>query len=299
MVGSRRSIALGSFLHSHELAAPIALESAGPFVERSDLRCVGAIENLAAVAPYLYQSDISKHAEMLGDGRLRKRERQHDVANGTLAGREVFQDVSSAWLSNGVEGVGGRRRTRHDVIIFPYWNMSSHENMAVMTLTQMFLEQLDNEVRRTRNAIERVPRGKDDWAPHPKSMPLMQLAGMVASMPSWIALIINTDELDLNPPGGKGQYQQPTAEGLIPALDKAAADGRAALSAKSDDFLVTTNWKLLVSGKTVVDAARYVFLADTFTHLAHHRGQLTVYLRLLDQQVPALYGPSADDPSFG
>ncbi len=168
-----------------------------------------------------------------------------------------------------------------------------------MTLTQFFIEQLDNEVRRTKRAIEGVPRGQDDWGPHPKSMPLMRLAGLVASMPSWVALIINQNELDLNPPAGKSQYQQPTADGLLQALDKAAADGRAALSKTTDEFLLKTNWKLLVSGKVVIDVARYVIMTDTFTHLAHHRGQLTVYLRLLEQKVPALYGPSADDPSFG
>ena len=168
-----------------------------------------------------------------------------------------------------------------------------------MTLTQLFLEQLDSELRRTRRAVEHVPKGHDDWAPHPKSMPLMRLAGLVASMPSWIALIINLNELDLNPPEGKSQYQQPSADGLLPALDKAAIDGRAALTGTTDDFLTGTNWRLLVSGKVVVDMPRHAFLADTFTHLAHHRGQLTVYLRLLGQTVPSMYGPSADDPSFG
>ena len=168
-----------------------------------------------------------------------------------------------------------------------------------MTLTQLFLEQLDTEVRRTRRVLENVPKGKDSWAPHSKSMPLMRLAGLVASMPSWIALIINRDELDLNPPGGKGVYQQPTGDELLQAVDKAAVDGRAALSGTTDEFLVNTNWKLLVSGNVVSDTPRYVFLADTFTHLAHHRGQLTVYLRLLEQKVPSTYGPSADDKSFG
>ncbi len=167
-----------------------------------------------------------------------------------------------------------------------------------MTLTQLFLDQLDREAPRVRGALENMPKGKDDWKPHAKSMPLLRLAGLVASMPSWIALIINKDELDLNPPAGKGQYQQPTVEGLLPALEKAVADGRAALSATKDDFLLTTNWKILVSGKKVYEASRQVVIADTFSHLAHHRGQLTVYLRLLDQKVPAIYGPSADDQNF-
>ena len=168
-----------------------------------------------------------------------------------------------------------------------------------MTLTRLFLEQLDSEVRRTRRVLENVPKGKDNWAPHPKSMPLMRLAGLVASMPSWIALIINRDELDLNPPGGKSVYQQPSGDQLLLAVDKAAMDGRAALNGTTDEVLVNTRWKLLVSGSVVSDTPRYVILAETFTHLAHHRGQLTVYLRLLEQKVASTYGPSADDQSFG
>ena len=167
-----------------------------------------------------------------------------------------------------------------------------------MTLTQMFLDQLEREAPRTRRALESVPKGKDDWKPHPRSMPLMRLAGLTASMPSWIALIVGKDELDLNPPAGKGTYQQPAADSLVQTLDKAVSDGRAALSGTTDAFLLNTSWKLLVGGKVVSEAPRHVVLVDTFNHLAHHRGQLTVYLRLLEQKVPAIYGPSADDPQF-
>jgi uncharacterized damage-inducible protein DinB len=167
-----------------------------------------------------------------------------------------------------------------------------------MTLTQMFLDQLNREAPRTRHALEQVPQGHDDWKPHAKSMPLLRLAGLVASMPSWVSLVINKDELELNPPPGQGQYQQPSAGSLVQALDKAVSDGRAALSGTTDNFLLTTNWKLLVGGKVVMEAPRHVVLVDTFNHLAHHRGQLTVYLRLLDQKVPAIYGPSADDQTF-
>jgi uncharacterized damage-inducible protein DinB len=167
-----------------------------------------------------------------------------------------------------------------------------------MKLTQMFLDQLDREAARTRNVVENVPKGKDDWTPHPKSMPLLRLAGLVATMPSWISLIIDKDELDLNPPEGKGQYQQPSAEGLVQRLDKAVSEGRASLTATTDDKLLNTSWRILVGGKVVNEAPRHIVIADTFSHLAHHRGQLTVYLRLLDQKVGATYGPSADDQRF-
>ena len=168
-----------------------------------------------------------------------------------------------------------------------------------MKLTQLFLDQLEREAVRTRHALENVPPGKDDWAPHPKSMPLLRLAGLVAAMPSWIALIINQEALELRPAAGQGQFQQPAADGLVAALDKAVQEGRAALAGTTDEYLLTTNWKLLVQGNVVMDQPRHVVLVDTFNHLAHHRGQLTVYLRLNDRPVPAIYGPSADDQHFG
>jgi uncharacterized damage-inducible protein DinB len=83
----------------------------------------------------------------------------------------------------------------------------------------------------------------------------------------------------------------------VAAMDKNVADARQVLEGTTDDHLMTT-WKLLVAGKVVSEDQRYVVLRDTFMHLAHHRGQLTVYLRLNDAPVPSIYGPSADDTSF-
>jgi uncharacterized damage-inducible protein DinB len=165
-------------------------------------------------------------------------------------------------------------------------------------LTELFLAELDREANRTRGALQQVPTGKDDWKPHPKSMPFARLAGLVASMPSWIPLIIDTPELDLNPPGGGRQYQQPATGSLVDTHDSMVANARQSLKNTTDDFLMTTNWKLLVAGNVVSDQPRHVVLRDTLNHLAHHRGQLTVYLRMLDQKVPAIYGPSADDQRF-
>jgi uncharacterized damage-inducible protein DinB len=112
-----------------------------------------------------------------------------------------------------------------------------------------------------------------------------------------VTLIIAQDELDLTPPGG-GQYQQPSTDKLVVALDQHVAKARESLLATTDDFLLTTNWRLRAGGQVVMDQPRHVVLRDTLNHLAHHRGQLTVYLRLLDQPVPAIYGPSADDQRF-
>ncbi len=166
-------------------------------------------------------------------------------------------------------------------------------------MTDWLLAQMDAEGPRTRRAIERVPEGRDDWKPHQKSMALGQLTTLVANMPSWIAMIVNQDSLDLNPPGGSAYRPQllRTPAERVKALDAAIADARKALAGTTDDHLMKP-WRLLVAGKVVNEEPRHVVLRDTLMHLAHHRGQLTVYLRLQDAPVPAIYGPSADDASF-
>ncbi len=165
-----------------------------------------------------------------------------------------------------------------------------------MQMTQLFLAELDREARRTRRTLENVPLGKDDWKPHPKSMPLGRLAGLVASMPSWVTLIVKQDQLELNPT--RSAPPQPTTDQLVSTLDKVVAEARDTLSNTNDDFLLTTNWRLLFNGNVVLDQPRHIVLRDTLNHLSHHRGQLTVYLRLNDQPVAAIYGPSADDQEF-
>jgi uncharacterized damage-inducible protein DinB len=168
-----------------------------------------------------------------------------------------------------------------------------------MQLTELFLAELDREAPRSRRALEQVPDGKYDWKPHEKSMTFGYLAELVATMPSWITMGIKQDALDLNPPGEKRERPSyRTRAALVDALDKAVADARAALSDTTDDHLMRP-WRLLVGGRVVWEAAqRHVMLRDTMNHLAHHRGQLTVYLRLLGAKVPALYGPSADEQTF-
>jgi uncharacterized damage-inducible protein DinB len=165
-----------------------------------------------------------------------------------------------------------------------------------MELTAHFLEELDREVDRSRRALEQVPTGKHDWKPHEKSMQFGYLANLVATMPTWIAMIIRQDELDIAPKGGPQQRPQAlnSSAEYIQALDKAAADAKAALKDTNDAFL-KTNWRLLAAGQTVLEMPRYAMIRDTVNHWAHHRGQMTVYLRLMGATVPALYGPSADD----
>lgn len=166
------------------------------------------------------------------------------------------------------------------------------------TLKDQFIAELEREAPRTRRALEQVPRGKDDWVPHPKSMPLGRLAGLVASMASWVSLIIDQDELDLTPPPGKGGYQPPKTEELVKVHDAHIVKARASLEKTTDTYLLTTNWRLKAGGHVVMEQPRHIVLRDTINHLAHHRGQLTVYLRMNERPVPAIYGPSADDKNF-
>jgi uncharacterized damage-inducible protein DinB len=172
---------------------------------------------------------------------------------------------------------------------------------ALMNLTELFSGELDREAKITRRALERVPEGRDGWKPHEKSMPLGRLAGLVARMPSWITMMIDQDELDLNPPGGSSSssFSRPltTNRELLQALDEGVAGAHAALQRTTEDHLMKP-WRLLVAGKVVAEQPRHIMLRDSINHLAHHRGQLTVYLRLNDVPVPALYGPSADDNRF-
>lgn len=168
-----------------------------------------------------------------------------------------------------------------------------------MKLTEVLREELDREVERSRKALEHVPDGKYDWKPHEKSMIFGYLADMVATIPMWITMEINQDELDVAPAEGKGMKQEKkeTSEALLKALDDAAAGARAALEKTTDEHL-RTNWKLLAGGHVVMEEPRYVMIQDTISHWSHHRGQMTVYLRLMGQKVPAIFGPSADEQSF-
>jgi len=168
-----------------------------------------------------------------------------------------------------------------------------------MKVVEFLLSELNREVERSRKALQEVPSGKYDWKPHDKSMIFGYLAEMVATIPTWIAMEIKEDQLDVAPEGGSKMKQAPkeTSEALVKALDESAAAARAAFENTTDEHLATS-WKLLARGQVVVEAPRYEMIQDTINHWSHHRGQMTVYLRLMGARVPAIYGPSADDTSF-
>jgi len=167
-----------------------------------------------------------------------------------------------------------------------------------MKLTELLLAELDREAVGTRKMLERLPEGKNDWKPHERSMPLGYLATVVATIPSWLEMVVNMDELDINPPGGS-KYRPPdwsTRKELLEQFEASLRKGREVLQKTTDDRLLNTRWRMLSGGKLMSDQIRYEAIRDAvLNHMAHHRGQLTVYLRMNEEKIPALYGPSADE----
>jgi uncharacterized damage-inducible protein DinB len=169
-----------------------------------------------------------------------------------------------------------------------------------MTMTEWFLAELESEAAKSRHVLEHVPAGKRDWKPHERSMEFGHLSDLVANIPSWVSLAITLDELDIAPKGGSPHRPAPlnTSAELVAALDKAVAQAREALQ-KTTDAHLKTSWRLLAGGNLALEQPRHDVIRDTFLHSAHHRGQMTVYLRLLGAKVASVYGPTADDRSFG
>ena len=169
-----------------------------------------------------------------------------------------------------------------------------------MTMTEWFLTELDSEAAKSRRVLEQVPMGKREWKPHERSMALGYLSDLVANIPSWIGYAITLNELDIAPKEGPKYKPVPinTNAELVAALDKAVAQAREALRQTTDAHLETP-WRLLAAGQLALEQPRHHVIRDAFLHSAHHRGQMTVYLRLLGSKVPSVYGPTADDRSFG
>ena len=169
----------------------------------------------------------------------------------------------------------------------------------VHELIDRFLAELEREADRSRRALENVPAGKRDWKPHERSMMFGYLAYMVATIPDWIAMIVNQDELDVAPKGGPTRTPPAldTSAEYLQALAKSFDNANQALRNTTEEHL-NTPWRLLAGGQVAIESPRHEMIRDTINHWVHHRGQMTVYLRLMDAKVPALYGPSADDRRF-
>jgi uncharacterized damage-inducible protein DinB len=163
-----------------------------------------------------------------------------------------------------------------------------------MSLAETLLPEFDQEMKTTRRLIERVPTEKGKWKPHPKSFPLGHLTQLVVMMPSWITNAVQETSLDLaNYPG----YSYERTEDLVKTFDKNVKEARAALAKTSDkDFGV--DWSLKHGDNVFFTAPRATIVRQTINHFVHHRGQLTVYLRLIDVPIPSIYGPTADEKTF-
>jgi uncharacterized damage-inducible protein DinB len=166
-----------------------------------------------------------------------------------------------------------------------------------MTIGQSMLPEFDQEMQSTRKMLERVPDDRWGWKPHEKSGTLGWLAVHVGTVPEWITMTINTEELDYAPVDGPG-FEPPkigNRKELLAAFDKGSAEARAALASVSDQALMK-GWKLLAGGKEIFTMPRVACIRGMcINHMIHHRAQLTVYYRLVGVPVPGLYGPSADE----
>lgn len=162
-----------------------------------------------------------------------------------------------------------------------------------MALKDGLLAEFDHEMGTTRRVLERVPDDKLSWKPHAKSMSIGGLAAHLAGLPEWGGVILNQDgvDLDATPPS---RTEKPSRAAILEAFDAATKQTRALLD-KTDGELMA-RWTLSRAGHEIFSMPRMsVFRTFVLYHIVHHRGQLSVYLRLNDIALPAIYGPSADE----
>ncbi len=169
-----------------------------------------------------------------------------------------------------------------------------------MPIADSLLPEFDYEAANTRKVLERCPEDKYGWKPHEKSFSMGQLATHIANMNEWGAMTLATDSFDVAPPGAPPYKEEPftSRKQLLERYDQNVAKFRAALAATNDEAMMKP-WSLLGGGKPIFTLPRVgVLRSMIFNHLIHHRAQLSVYLRLNDVPVPALYGPSADETAM-
>lgn len=162
---------------------------------------------------------------------------------------------------------------------------------SATSIAQAFIAELEMEMPPTRRLLERVPSDKGEWKPHPKSFALGHLAQLVARMPGWVTHTMKQTVLDLS---AAPKYSLEKTEALLAEFDRCVIEAKEALSgAKDEDFSVP--WSLKMGDRVLMTMPRLAVMRQNINHLSHHRGQLTVYLRLLDVPIPSIYGPTADE----
>ena len=161
-----------------------------------------------------------------------------------------------------------------------------------MSFAETMLPEFDTEMVTTRRLLERVPSAKGEWKPHPKSFSLAHLAQLVARMPGWLSLTLAKNELNLA--GDAQPYSVEKTETLLAEFDENVREARAAIAAAKDAAMAEP-WSLKHGDHVLFTAPRGAVMRQNLNHLIHHRGQLTVYLRLVDVPLPSIYGPTADE----
>lgn len=169
-----------------------------------------------------------------------------------------------------------------------------------MPVSQSLLPELEHELATTRTCMERVPDSQLAFKPHPKSYSALDLLAHLAEIPMWGLVTFDRDEFDLEP-SGVPAYERPelkTVAAILARFDEKAAAMKTALTATSDEDM-TAPWTLLKGGQRMMTMPRIaVYRTFIVNHLIHHRGQLSLYLRMIGVQVPSIYGPSADEAPF-
>ena len=160
-----------------------------------------------------------------------------------------------------------------------------------MTTPAIPLKEFDAEMATTRKLLERVPSEKGTWKPHEKSFPLGHLAQLVAGMPGWITRTLREPSIDLKTGPG---YSFEKTETLLDTFDKNVQQAREALASVTGAAL-DEPWSLKMGDQVLMTTPRGETVRQHLNHLIHHRGQLTVYTRLVDVPVPSIYGPTADE----
>ena len=163
-------------------------------------------------------------------------------------------------------------------------------------IAEKMVPEFDQEMATTRRLLERVPTDKGTWKPHEKSFALGHLTQLVAIMPGWITRTLR--EGNINLAGGSGYSFQAT-ESLLEQFDRHVKEARSAIEESSDEDLEEP-WSLKHGDNVLFTMPRGTAVRQHINHLIHHRGQLSVYLRLIDVPLPSIYGPTADEPwDFG
>lgn len=163
------------------------------------------------------------------------------------------------------------------------------------TLSESFITELKDEATASRHCLERIPESVYEFKPHERSMSMGYLTLLVAEMPAWIATIINDGVIDFQT---YKHFQLSTSDALLKHFDNSLDAAIDALR-KCDDEQLSEGRFLLKNGDQVLfESSQIENVRSTINHWVHHRGQLTVYMRLNDIPVPSIYGPSADDNSF-